>query len=189
MEDKQIVALYWERSEKAIEETANKYGKYCYTIAYNILYNNEDADESVNDTYMGAWNSMPPHQPDILSAFLGKITRRISLNKWRKKSTQKRGGGQAALALDELMECIPSDQSIDELIEAKELAKSIDKFLAGLKEEERRVFVCRYWYMDAVADICKQFGYSESKVKSMLFRTRGKLLAHLEKEGVFVEVG
>ncbi|MBQ7774901.1 MAG: sigma-70 family RNA polymerase sigma factor [Lachnospiraceae bacterium] len=188
MEDKQIIDLYWERSERAIEETASKYGKYCYSIAFNILYNNEDADESVNDTYLGAWKSMPPHKPELLSAFLGKITRHISLNKWRHKNAEKRGGGQVALALDELLECVPSQEKVDEQIEAKELAKTIDTFLATLKEDERRVFVCRYWYLDPIADICKQFGYSESKVKSMLFRTRGKLLTYLEKEGVFVEV-
>lgn len=188
MEDKQIIDLYWERSERAIEETASKYGKYCYSIAFNILYNNEDADESVNDTYLGAWKSMPPHKPELLSAFLGKITRHISLNKWRHKNAEKRGGGQVALALDELLECVPSQEKVDEQIEAKELAKTIDTFLAALKEDERRVFVCRYWYLDPIADICKQFGYSESKVKSMLFRTRGKLLTYLEKEGVFVEV-
>lgn len=187
MEDNQIVALYWQRSERAISETAGKYGKYCYTIAYNILYNNEDADESVNDTYMGAWNSMPPNKPDILSAFLGKITRNIALNKWRRKNAQKRGEGQVAVALDELTECIPAGEQVEEKIEAMELARTIDVFLAGLKETERRVFVCRYWYLDPITEICKQFGYSESKVKSMLFRIRNKLQAHLEKEGIFIE--
>ncbi len=187
MEDKKIIALYWERSEKAIKETADKYGKYCYTIAFNILYNKEDADESVNDTYMGAWNSMPPHRPNILSAFLGKITRHISLNKWRHKNAEKRGGGQVTLALDELMECIPVEEKIEEKIEAMELARMIDVFLAGLKAEERRIFICRYWYMDSITELSKQFGYSESKVKSMLFRIRNKLLVHLEKEGIFVE--
>lgn len=187
MEDKQIVALYWQRSERAIEETAEKYGKYCHTIAYNILLNHEDAEESVNDTYMGAWKSIPPNRPDILSAFLGKITRNISLNRWRHKSAEKRGGGQVMVALDELLECIPAGEKPEEQIEAMELAKIIDSFLAGLKAEERRVFVCRYWYLDPIAEICKQFGYGESKVKSMLLRTRGKLLKYLEKEGIFIE--
>lgn len=187
MEDKQIVALYWQRSERAISETAGKYGNYCYTIAYNILYNNEDADESVNDTYMGAWNSMSPNKPDILSAFLGKITRNIALNKWRHRNAEKRGGGQVTVALDELLECIPSEEKPEDKIETMELAKMIDVFLAGLKDMERRVFVCRYWYLDPITEICKQFGYSESKVKSMLFRTRNKLQAYLEKEGIFIE--
>ncbi len=187
MEDKQIVALYWQRSESAISETAGKYGNYCYTIAYNILYNNEDADESVNDTYMGAWNSMPPNKPDILSAFLGKITRNIALNKWRHKNAEKRGGGQVAVALDELVECIPSGEKPEDKVEAMELAKIINIFLAGLKDMERRVFVCRYWYLDPITEISKQFGYSESKVKSMLFRTRNKLQAYLEKEGICIE--
>lgn len=187
MEDKQIVALYWQRSERAISETAGKYGKYCYSIAYNILYNSEDADESVNDTYMGAWNSMPPNKPDILSAFLGKITRNIALNKWRSKNATKRGGGQVAAVLEELEDCIAANDSVEEQIEAMELTKVINKFLEGLKDMERRVFVCRYWYMDPVSEICNQFGYSESKVKSMLFRTRNKLQAYLEKEGISIE--
>jgi len=187
MEDKQIVALYWQRSEKAISETAGKYGNYCYTIAYNILYNNEDADESVNDTYMGAWNSIPPNKPDILSAFLGKITRNIALNKWRSKNAEKRGGGQVTVVLDELEECLPAGEKVEDKIEAMELARLIDSFLAGLKDMERRVFVCRYWYMDPITEISKQFGYSESKVKSMLFRTRNKLQVYLEKEGIYIE--
>lgn len=187
MEDSRIVDLYWERSENAIRETSRKYGKYCYSIAYNILYNAEDADEAVNDTYMGAWNSIPPHRPSILSTFLGKITRRISINKWNERKSDRRGGGELPLALEELADCIPSDHNVEQLVEEAYLAKLIDVFVTELPDTERRIFVCRYWYLDSISSICLQFGFSQSKVKSMLYRTRGKLLKYLEKEGVFDE--
>lgn len=187
MNDAAIVNLYWERSERAIEETAAKYGKYCHAIAYNILYNEEDAKECVNDTYMGAWNSMPPHRPEILSTFLGKITRRISLKKWRYKNAEKRGGGEVTLALEELMECIPAGGQVGERIEAEELSRSISQFLHKLMDTDRRIFVLRYWYLKPVTEISNQFGFSESKVKSILYRVRGRLLEYLKKEGVFDE--
>lgn len=187
MEDSRIVDLYWTRSENAIAETASKYGKYCYAIAYNILSNAEDANESVNDTYLGAWNSMPPHRPSILSTFLGKITRRVSLNRWKERIRDKRGGGEVLLVLDELMDCIPSDCNVEREVQAAELARVIDAFIIKLSDTERRVFICRYWYLDRIPQICKQFGFSQSKVKSMLHRTRGKLLSYLREEGVFDE--
>ena len=185
MEDEHIVALYWDRSENAIAETASKYGKYCYSIAYNILANHNDAEESVNDTYLGAWNSMPPHKPAILSTFLGKITRRIAIKKWQKGHAAKRGGGEIVLALEELEECIPAYKSVEQEIEAAELGKVIDKFVMLLPLTERNIFICRYWYMDTIFDICQQFGFSQSKVKSMLHRTRKKLQVYLKKEGVY----
>ena len=184
MEDSRIIDLYWQRNVLAISETQSKYERYCYTIAYNILHNNEDAEESVNDTYVGAWNAIPPHRPAVLSTFLGKITRRISLKKCREKAAEKRGGGEVALTLDELEECIPSGDSITEGLEAKELAKHIDAFLETLPVEERRVFLCRYWYFDSIRDIASRFGFSQSKVKMMLKRTRDKLLVQLRKEDV-----
>jgi RNA polymerase sigma-70 factor (ECF subfamily) len=187
MDDSRIIDLYWSRSENAINETAVKYGKYCRTIAYNILSNAEDADESVNDTYLGAWNSMPPHRPSILATFLGKITRRISINRWREKNTGKRGGGEVPLVLDELVECIPSENDVESRVQADELAKVIDAFIIALPGAERRVFVCRYWYLDSIPAICKQFDFSPSKVKSMLHRTRNKLMLCLKEEGVFNE--
>ena len=125
MEDNQIVDLYWARSESAIMETASKYGKYCHAIAYNILCDQEDADESVNDTYLGAWNAMPPHRPSILRSFLGKITRRVSLKKWRDSHRDKRGGGEVSLALDELSECVPSNVMVEDEIMAAELSKAL----------------------------------------------------------------
>lgn len=184
MEDKEIVALYWARSESAINETSLKYGKYCYAIAYNILSNAEDADESVNDTYMAAWNSMPPHCPSILSTFLGKIARRISIDNWRKQKAEKRGGGEVLLVLDELADCIPSNCSVEHELQLVEVEKAVVAFLSTLPEIERWVFINRYWYVKSILIICRQFGFSQSKVKSMLRRTRQRLKLYLMKEGV-----
>ena len=183
MEDKRIVDLYWERSEIAISETANKYGRYCHYIAHNILHNNEDSEECVNDTYNDAWQSMPPHRPSILSTFLGKITRRISIDLWRKYSAKKRGGGVVALALEELEECVSGTGDVEEGVERLELQRKLNAFLLALSQVDRQVFMCRYWYMDSISDIAKQFACSESKIKSMLYRTRNKLRVMLEKEG------
>ncbi len=186
MNDSQIVALYWARDEQAIAETRVKYGQYCYAIAYNILHRSEDAEESVNDTYLDAWNAMPPHKPAILSTFLGKITRRISLDRLRRNKAEKRGGGQVALSMEELTECVPDGKSIDDHLHAEELSKHIDAFLRSLPSAQRSVFICRYWFFDPISDIAKQFGYGESKVKAMLRRTLGKLKKYLEKEDIFV---
>lgn len=183
MDDKRIVELYFERSEQAISETASKYGNYCYSIAYNILDNTEDAEESVNDTYVDAWNSIPPHRPSILATFLGKITRRISIDRWRKDHAEKRGGGEMPLVLEELQECVADDSSVEQEVEKRRLSAIINTFVLSLPETEQMVFLCRYWYMDSVDSICKQFGFSESKVKSMLHRTREKLRTTLRKEG------
>lgn len=128
MNDDKIVDLYWIRSEDAITETSIKYGKYCYGIAYNILADAEDAEESVNDTYFDAWNTMPPHRPSALSAFLGKLTRRISIDRWRKRSAAKRGGELAA-ALDELNECVPSHENVEQDVLAADLEKRINTFV------------------------------------------------------------
>ncbi len=184
MEDDSIVNLYWARSENAISETSKKYGNYCYSIAYNILGNVEDADESVNDTYLDAWNNIPPHRPSILSTFLGKITRRIAIDKWRGRTAEKRGGGEIVLVLDELSDCIPSNQSVEHEVEAAELSQLIDNFVMSLPPMERRVFICRYWYLDPIADIAQRFGFSQSKVKMMLHRQRKKLLNRLEREAL-----
>ncbi len=184
MDDTQIVELYWARKESAIEETEAKYGSYCRFIALNILHNPEDATESVNDTWLGAWNSMPPHRPSVLSTFLGKLTRRISIDKWRRSTAKKRGDGQLPLVLAELEDCISDGKSIEEETERKLLAEVIAAFVKDLPETEQKVFLCRYWYMDSVSSIATRFRFSDSKVKSMLFRTREKLRVRLEKEGL-----
>lgn len=184
MEDKHIVELYLNRSESAISETAAKYGGYCYSIAYNILTNYEDAEESVSDTYLAAWNAIPPRRPSILAAFLGKITRHISIDRWRARTAYKRGGGEVPLALEELEECIADDQNVEQVYARRELASTINRFLDSLPETDRSVFLCRYWYLDPIQDIADNFGFSLSKVTSMLYRTREKLRKQLEKEGL-----
>lgn len=183
MDDAAIIELYWRRSEQAIAETQSKYGAYCHQIAYNILADREDSEECVSDTYLRVWNAIPPHRPDILSAFLGKITRRLSLNKIREKRSLKHGGGELPLALDELSECIPGGDMQSQL-DKRELERAINAFHAQLKPEERDIFVLRYWYVVPVAKIAEKFGYSESKVKSLLHRLRGRLRSNLEKEGL-----
>ena len=184
MEDLKIIELFFERKECAIAETERKYGRYLSKIAYNILFDTEDSEECVNDTYMKAWNSIPPQKPNVLSTFLGKITRRISIDKWRKNSAEKRGSGQTVVVLDELSECIPDKNNVEHTIESKIISEIINSFIKDLTDKECRVFLCRYFYLDSVESIAERFGYSQSKVKSMLHRTRQKLRARLEKEGL-----
>ena len=186
MEDAQIIDLYFARSERAIAETSHKFGNYLYSIAYSILSSHRDSEEAVNDTYLGAWRSIPPHRPNRLRTYLGKITRRCALEKWKTVSAQKRGGGEVALALEELGESIPGCDSPETAMEMKELTQIINTFLKTLPETEQKVFLCRYWYLAPVKTIAKQFGFSESKVKSMLSRSRKKLKTHLQKEGILV---
>lgn len=184
MEDKHIVDLFWARSENAISETANKYGKYCYRIAYNIMHSHEDSEECVNDTYLNAWDAMPPHRPNRLSVFLGKITRNLSLNKWNHYTAQKRGSGQVALALDELNECIPALDSTAQIIDDLALVEIFNRFLASMPKEKRKIFMRRYWYLSSITEIATDYSISESKVKMSLHRTRNALRDFLEKEGV-----
>ena len=183
MEDHEIVRLYWARDQQALQETGEKYGAYLRKIALNILADPEDAEECVNDTYAGAWGAIPPHSPEALSAFLGKLTRRISLNRLRELRSYKRGGGQAEAALDELAECVPSDDSTEDAVEAAELGRALDAFLDTLPHQRRTIFVRRYWHMEPIADIAAAAGMSEGAVKTTLFRTREKLKSYLKKEG------
>lgn len=183
MDDERIVDLYWKRDETAINETKAKYGNYCYSIAYNILKNYEDAEECENDTYLEAWRTIPPQKPKILSAYLGTITRRKSIDKWRKKTTEKRDG-ELQLSLQEFEYYLSDDKSINDEIIAEEMAKKISEFLRTLPEKECNVFLRRYWYFDSITEICNRYGYGQSKVKMMLKRTREKLFSYLEKEGM-----
>ena len=183
MDDKNIVDLFWQRSEKAIVETDSKYGGYCFSIAYNVLANNEDAEESVSDTYMAAWNKLPPHRPSILATFLGKITRNISISRWRSRSAYKRGGGEIVLALEELDNCVDGTQDIEANSDARELSACLNRFLDSLPKDERDIFLRRYWFFDPIAVIAESYGFTKSKVTSMLHRMRGKLRKQLEKEG------
>ena len=183
MDDKSIVELYFSRDQDAIAQTDKKYGRYCYTIAYNILTNKEDAEESVSDTYMTAWRAIPPRRPSVLSAFLGKITRHIAIDRWRERSASKRGGGEVTLALEELKDCVADMQNVEMDYERKEIVKAYVKFLDTLPIVERRVFLCRYWYVESIEAIADKFGFSQSKVKTMLHRTRAKLRKQLAEEG------
>ena len=183
MEDSQIVRLYWDRNETAIARTADKYEKYLSRIAYNILADREDTQDSVNDTYLAAWNSMPPHKPDILSTYLGKLTRRISIDLFRKKTSQKRSAGEYDLSLDELGDCVSGADDTREEVEAKLLAEAIANYLQTQSQETRHVFIGRYYYMDPVKEIARYCRISESKVKILLYRARQGLRIYLEKEG------
>ena len=182
MEDQGIIALFFDRSEQAIEETDKKYGGYCYSIAYNILFNREDSEESGSDTYLAAWNTIPPRRPNFLNAFLAKMTRHISIDRWRKRSAKKRGGGEIFLALEELEDCVDSSSTETEY-EKKELSRVLNQFLSSLPETERNVFLCRYWYLDSIQTISEVSGFSQSKVTSMIHRLRGKLRKKLSEEG------
>lgn len=187
MEDKEIIRLYLDRLETAITETASKYGSYCYSVAFNVLQNQPDSEEVLNDTYMSVWNSIPPHIPQCLRAFAAGIARNLSLKKYRYLNTQKRGGGEVDLALDELSECIQSAKTVESEIDNTELAELLNSFLSQLKSLDRKIFLKRYWCLESVSKIADDFGFSEAKVKSILHRTRKKLRIYLEKEGVNIE--
>ncbi len=183
MEDSQIVELYWQRSADAIPETAGKYGAYCFTIADNILHSAEDSEECVNDTWLHAWNAMPPQRPKVLRAFLARITRNLAFDRFRARSAEKRGGGEIDLVLDELGECLGGDGDVETACEAEELRRSIGRFVRSLPEREGNVLVRRYFFAEPAADIAKRYGLSENNVMVILSRTRKKLKAHLLKEG------
>ena len=186
MDDEKIIELYWVRCERAVSETKRKYGRYCYSIAYRILKNKEDAEECENDTYLDVWNEIPPSRPQALASFLGMITRRISLDRFRKYVACKRGGGETVLSLNELEECVTAGKSFDEEIEERMLAKAISDFLRALPETEASVFILRYWHFHSVAELAGIYSFSESKIKMMLKRTRDKLRFYLESEGFLI---
>ncbi len=182
MEDKRIIELYFARNERAIAESDAKYGRYCHAIALGVLCDRLDAEECVNDTWADAWNAIPPHRPYVLSAFFGKITRRIAIDRWRCKTAARRGGGEMELALEELEECIAHPLSVEQAVEAKRLAEVMRAFVSALPSAEQKVFVLRYFHLEPLEAIARRLGFSQSKVKSMLMRTRKKLKGQLEEE-------
>ena len=184
MEDEAIYDLYWNRDEEAIHQTHLKYGSWCRGIALRILEIHEEAEECVSDTYLQVWNNIPPQRPNIFRAWLGRITRNLALTRYRKNTAGKRGGGQTALALEELSECVSGTACTEEELENQELAELINRFLESLPQRQRTIFMRRYWHMASIADIAKAYGMTESQVTSQLFRTRKKLREMLEKEGV-----
>ena len=186
MRDEEIIELYLNRSEDAIIETANRYGKYCYIIAYNILKNKEDAEECVNDTWMNAWKSIPPHRPSNLATYLGKITRNLAFNRYKFLHTQKRGFGRIEIASSELVGCVPEKKDLAQLADEITLINAIETFLRSQTPIGRKVFIGKYWYLYSNRDLAKAYNMSESKVASLLYRMRNKLKLHLEKEEIFL---
>ena len=186
MDDDKIIELYFKRDETAICQTQIKYGKYCYTIAKNILGDRLDAEECVNDTYLEIWETIPPNRPEIFSAYLAMIARRRALDRYRYNNAQKRKGSKATVSLEELVGCISNVTRLDDELEDDELANVISDFLYTLPEKECNVFLRRYWYFDSIEDICRRYCYGRSKVKMMLKRTRDKLAKYLEKENLII---
>lgn len=183
MEDQRIIELFWQRDPQAIRQTQQKYGAYLTRVAMNVLGDPEDAQETVNDTYLAAWNAIPPHRPEILCAFLSKLTRRISIDLLRKNQSAKRGGGEYVLSIEELDQCLPGSSGTEEAVQANELASAIGEFLKTQSAKARNAFVCRYFYMDSVKDVARSCGLSEANAKVLLHRTRNALRHYLQKEG------
>lgn len=184
MEDQAIVELYWARNEQAVSETDRKYGKYLMKLAGNVLSGLQDCEECVSDTYMAAWNSIPPHRPQALGAYLSKLTRRISIDRLRRMTAQKRGGSEYALSLSELAGCVAGGTEPEDFLETKQLAAALNAFVRSLPRQERELFVGRYFFMDRLKDVAHYCGMTEGKAKSMLFRIRCRLREYLEKEGL-----
>ena len=183
MQDEDIVSLYWDRDETAISLTGEKYGNYLGKIAYNILADWQESEESVNSTYLKAWNSMPPHRPGCLCTYLAKIVRQLSIDVFRKKHSEKRQASQYALSLTELQDCAGGEDSTAEEVDLRLLGEAISDFLQTLPKDARALFDCRYFFLDSVKEAAASFGFSEAKAKSALFRIRNKLKEHLTKEG------
>lgn len=183
MDDHRIVELYLNRDENAIRQTADKYGKRLQGLAYGIVTDCQTAEECENDTYLEVWNRIPPHEPwDYLYAFLARITRHIALNRCRERNSLKRSAYICELSA-EMEQCIPSPDDVECRIDERALAEAINGFLGTLAEEQRNLFIRRYWYLDSITDLAKKFRRSQNSVKTMLFRCRRRLKEYLEKEG------
>jgi len=182
MEDHDIVQLFFDRAEHAIEQTQQQYGSYCLSIALRMLNNDDDAAECVNDVWLKAWNSIPPERPSCLRTYLGKLTRRLAVDRYRRQTAQKRGTGEMTAVLDELAECLPDKQSTTE--DRVEWKDTLERFLDTLEPTERMRFLRRYWYACSVKEIAQGMNMTETHVKVALHRTRLKMKAFLEKEGI-----
>ncbi len=183
MKDTEIVALYWQRDPSAIEESRKRYGAYCGSIARSLLKSEEDCEECLNDTWLGAWNSMPEHRPEKLGPYLGKLTRWLCLSRRRRETREIRGGSETDLVLDELSECLPGGADTAAIVERRELSRSINRMLDTMKPDERSVFLARYWLGAPITEIAARHGFTEGKVKTMLRRSRLKLQKQLREEG------
>ncbi|MBR3610594.1 MAG: sigma-70 family RNA polymerase sigma factor [Oscillospiraceae bacterium] len=182
MNDEEIIALYFERNEDAIDETAKKYGAYCRAVAENILHDSEDSDEILNSSWLFAWNSIPPNSPKNLRIYLAKITRSLSINRLQEKNAAKRGGKEIPAPFDELSECLPSGENIEENFIGNELSESINRFIEKLPEKERNIFIRRYFFCESLCEIGEKFKISQNGAAVILWRTRKKLKNHLKKE-------
>ncbi|MCL2545888.1 MAG: RNA polymerase sigma factor [Oscillospiraceae bacterium] len=186
MEDSAIVALYWQRQETALSKTQEKYGRRLYGTAQNILRDDEDSKECVNDALFKAWQAIPPSRPELLGAFLVKITRNLAINRWKAKRADKRGGDEVDLLLSELQDCIPAAGGVEDMLNAAAVTEIINEYLQSLEQTARVIFVLRYFHGESLGDISRRFQMNENNVKSILFRARKKLKAQLEKEEVIV---
>ena len=184
MDDEAILALYRQRQSSAITETDAKYGRLCFSVANNILNNREDSEECVNDTWLHAWNAIPPEWPKKLSAWLSRVTRNLAVSRFRAEHAAKRGGDELPLILDELAECVPGGTDPQQVLEQKELSDAVSRFLARLKSLDRDVFVARYFFAASHTELSTRTGWSVGKVKTVLHRTRLKLQKHLKEEGL-----
>ena len=183
MDDGRIVQMYFDRDERAISVTAEKYGRYCTAIAANILSSREDAEECVNDTDWNAWNAIPPHRPKILSAFLGKITRNLAFNRYKRETAAKRGGGELPAVLEELADMVSGQENVEAAFDRKELVAEINRFLSRLPAEKRGIFLCRYWYGESIACVASSCGMTQAAVTMCLARLRSQLHEYLVKRG------
>lgn len=183
MEDRQIIELYFARNEQALKETEEKYGSYCRYVAYSILENYEDTQEVLSDTWLRAWNSIPPQVPRVLKLYLGKIARNLAFNTYRNRTAQKRGGGELELVLEELEGCVPASGRVSDHLEAEELAKEIQKFLQTQPKRDRGIFLLRYFGAEETSVIARRYGLTEGNVRRILSRMRNKLKKHLDGEG------
>lgn len=186
MEDDQIVKLYWNRNEQALAESSHKYGAYCHSIAFNILYNLTDAEECVNDTWLNAWNTIPPNKPSSLASFFGRITRNIAFNRYKMQHRLKRGGTNMTLVLDELSECVSGSDDVEHIWQESELKEKINSFLSRLSKKKRYIFILRYWYASGIGEIAERFDITENNVSVILSRTRKELKEYLSDEGYYL---
>ena len=184
MDDNAIVDLYWSRSEDAISETERKYGAYCRQVSWNILRSAQDAEECVNDTWLRAWNAMPSHRPARLQAFLAKLTRNLSLDRWEKAHAEKRGGGRTGLLLSELSECIPDPDTLEKILDDRAISAAIARWLRQQNPRQRVAFVRRYFYAESLTLVARRIGMTEGGTKSLLHRQRLSLRTYLEQEGI-----
>lgn len=183
MQDQQIIRLFWERKEDALVHTERKYGAYLFKVSHNILADPEDSRECVNDTYLAAWNSIPPHRPANLCAYLSKITREISIDAFRRRSALKRYASEYALSLEELGDSFSRSTTPEEMLDAKMLQETVNRFVCALPEDAQRAFVGRYFFLDSLKKVARYCGMKESKLKTLLYRTRQQLRNYLIKEG------